>query len=124
MTEVIVAAAGILPCVSTLPGTVELLVLTIAGSLHPRAEGNGLPRVISRIAVVVPAHNEEDGVADTFTSLRRCLTANSPHTIVVVADNCDDRTADRARSSGARVLVACNSEIGITFGYSEALKAW
>lgn len=82
MTEVIVAAASVLLCASTLPGTVELLALTVAGSLRPRAERNGLPRVITRIAVVVPAHNEEDGVADTVSSLRRCLTADSLHTIV------------------------------------------
>jgi glycosyl transferase family 2 len=109
--EVIVAVTGMLLCVSTFPGTVELLILTIAGCLRPRADPPGLRRLISRIAVVVPAHNEEDGVADTVTSLRRCLTANSPHTVVVVADNCDDRTADNAQASGARVLVRNNSEL-------------
>jgi cellulose synthase/poly-beta-1,6-N-acetylglucosamine synthase-like glycosyltransferase len=109
--EVIIAVTGLLLCVSTFPGTVELLILTIAGCLRPRAESSGLRRSISRIAVVVPAHNEEDGVADTVTSLRRCLAANSPHTIVVVADNCDDRTADRAQAAGARVLVRNDSEL-------------
>ena len=111
MIEVIIAVTGLLLCVSTFPGTVELLILTIAGCLRPRAESSGLRRSISRIAVVVPAHNEEDGVADTVTSLRRCLAANSPHTIVVVADNCDDRTADRAQAAGARVLVRNDSEL-------------
>jgi cellulose synthase/poly-beta-1,6-N-acetylglucosamine synthase-like glycosyltransferase len=109
--EVIIAVTGLLLCVSTFPGTVELLILTIAGCLRPRAESSGLRRSISRIAVVVPAHNEEDGVADTVTSLRRSLAANSPHTIVVVADNCDDRTADRAQAARARVLVRNDSEL-------------
>ena len=111
MIEVIIAVTGLLLCVSTFPGTVELLILTIAGCLRPRAESSGLRRSISRIAVVVPAHNEEDGVADTVTSLRRSLAANSPHTIVVVADNCDDRTADRAQAARARVLVRNDSEL-------------
>jgi cellulose synthase/poly-beta-1,6-N-acetylglucosamine synthase-like glycosyltransferase len=105
MIEAFAAAAGLALCLITLPGTVELLILTIAGSLPARRERNPAIRSISRIAVVVPAHNEEAGVADTVASLKRCPGAHSRHRIVVVADNCDDHTAQRAQAAGARVIV-------------------
>jgi cellulose synthase/poly-beta-1,6-N-acetylglucosamine synthase-like glycosyltransferase len=105
MIAVIIAIAGLALCVLTLPGTIELLILTIAGSLPARARRVGSERKVSRIAVVVPAHNEEGGVANTVASLQRCRAADSRHSIVVVADNCDDLTAQRAAAAGARVIV-------------------
>jgi cellulose synthase/poly-beta-1,6-N-acetylglucosamine synthase-like glycosyltransferase len=102
---VIIAMAGVALCLLTLPGTIELLILTVAGSLSAHARRIGLTRNVSRIAVVVPAHNEEGGVANTVASLKRCLEADSRHSIVVVADNCDDHTAERAAAAGARVIV-------------------
>ena len=57
-----------------------------------------------RIAVLIPAHDEESGLAMTLRSLElldypihllRCL---------VVADNCTDRTAEIARLSGAECV--------------------
>src|SRR6266542_4065665 len=58
-----------------------------------------------RFAVVVPAHNEEEGIAATIKSL---LALDYPHNqfvVTVVADNCSDETAARAEKAGARVLV-------------------
>jgi 1,2-diacylglycerol 3-beta-glucosyltransferase len=57
-----------------------------------------------RFDVVVPAHDEESGVADTVTSLLAMDYPRDRFRVVVVADNCSDRTAERARSAGARVL--------------------
>ncbi len=57
-----------------------------------------------RFRVVVPAHNEERGIGRTLWSLRRLEYPPSRYEVVVVADNCTDRTADVARSYGARVL--------------------
>jgi glycosyltransferase involved in cell wall biosynthesis len=54
--------------------------------------------------VVVPAHDEATGIAQTVESL---LALDYPHDlfeVVVVADNCTDDTAARARAAGARVL--------------------
>ncbi len=56
-----------------------------------------------RMAVVVPAHNEEAMIGATIDSLARSA-AGTDCTIVVVADNCEDRTAEVARAHGAVVI--------------------
>jgi cellulose synthase/poly-beta-1,6-N-acetylglucosamine synthase-like glycosyltransferase len=55
-----------------------------------------------RVAVLIPAHNEESGIADTVTALRAQLSEEDR--LVVVADNCTDTTAQRARAAGAEVI--------------------
>ena len=56
--------------------------------------------------IVIPAHNEEASIAATVESLRS--EAGALATILVVADNCTDRTAEIARGSGARCVVRDN----------------
>ena len=56
-----------------------------------------------RIAIVVPAHNEEGLIARTVLPLVAQLGRRDR--VVVVADNCDDATAEIARAAGAEVLV-------------------
>ncbi len=53
------------------------------------------------IAVVIPAHNEEAGVAATVAAARQGLETGDR--ILVVADNCSDGTAAAARAAGADV---------------------
>lgn len=53
-----------------------------------------------RILLLVPAHNEGQGIAATITALRSAAPAAE---ILVVADNCGDDTAAAARAAGARV---------------------
>lgn len=87
--------------VLTAPGTLLLALLT-AGLLLPRPRRrSGLP---VRLAVVVPAHNEERLLARCLASLARSRTDLVTPTVVVVADNCDDGTARVARRAHARVL--------------------
>jgi cellulose synthase/poly-beta-1,6-N-acetylglucosamine synthase-like glycosyltransferase len=52
--------------------------------------------------VLVPAHNEELGIGRTVTTLLPQL--QSGDRLVVIADNCTDRTAEVARSLGATVV--------------------
>lgn len=54
------------------------------------------------IAVLVPAHNEAGGLADTLRSLMPQLLPQDR--LLVVADNCTDATAQVARQHGAEVL--------------------
>ncbi len=54
--------------------------------------------------VIVPAHNEENGVARTVASLLAMVWPRDQFRVVVVADNCSDKTADVARRAGAEVL--------------------
>jgi 1,2-diacylglycerol 3-beta-glucosyltransferase len=54
--------------------------------------------------IIVPAHNEEQGIADTVRSLRGIAYPAHAFSVLVIADNCTDATAERARASGAEVL--------------------
>lgn len=63
-----------------------------------------LPNAASRapLAVLVPAHDEEDGIVTTLRGILPQLAAGDR--LVVVADNCGDATADLARGAGAEVI--------------------
>lgn len=67
----------------------------------------GPPR---RTTVVVPAHDEEAGIADTVRSLLAVDHPRDRFEVLVVADNCRDRTAEVARAAGAEVLVRIDAE--------------
>ena len=65
----------------------------------PRGDGHGLSLVrplATQIVALVPAHNEEDYIAGTVESLLR--QTRPLDRIVVVADNCTDRTVEIAGS--------------------------
>ena len=56
---------------------------------------------MSDVAVVIPALNEEEPIADVVLE---CLATRIPSEIVVVDNGSSDRTAERAREAGARVV--------------------
>jgi cellulose synthase/poly-beta-1,6-N-acetylglucosamine synthase-like glycosyltransferase len=60
---------------------------------------------VKSFAFVVPAHNEDQVVAETVRSLRAVDYPDDLFEVFVVADNCEDGTAGRAREAGATVLV-------------------
>lgn len=64
-----------------------------------------------RFAVVVPAHNEAPNIAATIESLRSIRYPADRFDIFVVADNCVDDTAERARAAGAEVMVRTDDEL-------------
>ena len=62
-----------------------------------------------RIAILIPAHNEETGLLATLASLQPQLDTNDR--ILVVADNCNDRTAEVARQAGADVVERSHAQL-------------
>ncbi|MEY2504004.1 MAG: hypothetical protein QOG27_284 [Verrucomicrobiota bacterium] len=54
-----------------------------------------------RISVIIPALNEEEPIAAV---VRACLTTGLPEEVIVVDNASTDRTAERARGAGARVV--------------------
>lgn len=68
------------------------------------------------MVTIVPAHNEEALVARTVRSL---LAAGGDVEVLVVADNCDDATAEQARAAGAVVLERFDGQLR---GKSHALE--
>jgi cellulose synthase/poly-beta-1,6-N-acetylglucosamine synthase-like glycosyltransferase len=61
-----------------------------------------------RLAVLVPAHNEEAQIAQTLRAVRTQLGVSDR--LVVVADNCTDLTAQMAASEGAEVIARADAE--------------
>ena len=57
-----------------------------------------------RFAIVIPAHNEEKIISKTIYSLSALIYPKKLYDVFVIADNCDDNTADVARSLGVTVL--------------------
>lgn len=55
------------------------------------------------LVVLVPAHDEEPGIASTLASLSACAYPAELLRTIVIADNCTDATAARAASAGAEV---------------------
>lgn len=104
LPRVALIAAGWLLVAAAAPGSIELAILTLGGLLPVRRRREFTGR-LPRTAIVVPAHNEEAGIARTIESVRADIAGDPDVGIVVVADNCTDSTADRARSAGARALV-------------------
>ncbi len=95
----------------TLPGTIELVLLTLGGLLPsrrlPKTNATLAPR---HIAVVIPAHNEETDIARCVTSLLACDQPTGQFSVYVVADNCTDDTAACARAAGAEVFERHDAE--------------
>jgi glycosyltransferase involved in cell wall biosynthesis len=58
---------------------------------------------MSNVAVVIPALNEEEPIAEV---VRECVATGIPREVIVVDNGSTDRTAERAREAGARVVAA------------------
>ncbi len=94
---------GVLMALATLPGTLELFALTTASlfwTSPPTPEGlHAL-----KIAILIPAHNEESNIQECLRSLLTSELGLNQVQIVVVADNCTDQTSRKAAEMGVRVL--------------------
>ena len=88
--------AALLAGVTSIP----LLILTaetLAGLRIPKRVAANTPT--PRTTVIIPAHNEEAGIAATIAAI-----TPADCDILVVADNCSDGTANAARATGASVV--------------------
>jgi hypothetical protein len=98
-------ALGIVLVAAGLPfagASLDLLTLAVASFRRPPAAPSVEPG--GRLAVLVPAHDEEELVGRCIASLRAQTYPRSRSRVVVIADNCGDRTAEIARAAGAEVL--------------------
>src|SRR2546426_11939770 len=87
----------------TIPALMTAYLLGLLGAAalerHPRPPGLQ-PSGRLRFAIVIPAHDEQPGIEATLRGLE-CL--NYPKDwvdVVVVADNCTDRTAELDSAAG------------------------
>jgi hypothetical protein len=79
-----------------------LLTLLCAAALGRRRPA-ARPGDPLRFAVLIPAHDEESGIAGTLASLDALDYPRDRHEAAVIADNCTDGTAAIARAAGATV---------------------
>jgi len=77
------------------------LALCLLGNLLPARGARAAGKQAIRLAVVVPAHNEEQMIARTVASAR---AADASISVFVVAHNCQDATAVAAANAGAQVV--------------------
>ena len=94
----------------TAPYFGSMLITSLAalyrGNAHSK-NANSVPKSpppTRRFMVVVPAHDEEAGIAATVISCKSLDYPDPLFQVLVVADNCTDTTAARARDAGARVI--------------------
>ena len=114
--------AGVVLLLATLPLTLELSVLSIAAALPPRKPRRRTASVF-RLAVVVPAHNEEQLIGTCVRSL--LAGGGTPVEVFVVAHNCTDRTGELAAKAGARVLALTGpggKGLALDHGFRHALS--
>jgi cellulose synthase/poly-beta-1,6-N-acetylglucosamine synthase-like glycosyltransferase len=100
--EVVLDVAAVGLTVPLLVASSWLLVLTLL-SWRPKP----LPLASApslRFDLIVPAHDEASGIATTVKSLLALDYPVDLRRVVVIADNCTDDTAARAREAGALVL--------------------
>ena len=95
---------GLLAAVLLLPTVSDLLSL-LRLSLGGRPKGAPqIPAPVPRLLFLVPAHDEERMIESCVRSLLDIRYPVDRVGVVVVADNCTDRTADLARAAGAQCL--------------------
>lgn len=104
MIAVTVLVAAILAPIVIATGFFALEVLAGISPLH----APDCPSAAFRAVVVIPAHDEQVVIGRTVTDLLGA--AGDSFTVLVVADNCSDRTAAAARSAGAAVVVRTDPE--------------
>lgn len=92
----------------TIAGTVELALLSssalLAYLLGSRTKSGRSRDEGGNLAVVIPAHDEEATIAEGIDSLKTSAGYSENVTIIVIADNCTDRTAEVAKARGLRVI--------------------
>jgi 1,2-diacylglycerol 3-beta-glucosyltransferase len=87
------------------PGVLVTGYLFLLTALSRRPEAAPTAPARLRFDIVVPAHDEEAGIARTVRSLRAVRWPADRFRVLVVADNCRDETAKEAARAGAIVTI-------------------
>jgi cellulose synthase/poly-beta-1,6-N-acetylglucosamine synthase-like glycosyltransferase len=88
-----------------IPWFAYLAWVTAAALLGGRVKRvTGAWKGTTKFVFVIPAHDEEGGIASTVMSCRDVDYPLGQFRVVVIADNCIDQTAEVAREAGAEVL--------------------
>ena len=94
--------------VALLLAPVAVLAIEIIAALWGRRNAFAAPGTPTSVAILIPAHNEEGGISATLRSISPQLKDHDR--LIVVADNCTDRTATVAEAEGAEVISRSNPD--------------
>jgi 1,2-diacylglycerol 3-beta-glucosyltransferase len=94
---------GLLAAVLLLPTLSDVLSIGHI-LLGDSARRQPAPAEPPRLLFLVPAHDEELLIEACVQSLRQLHYPTGRSSVIVIADNCSDRTAERARAAGAVCL--------------------
>jgi cellulose synthase/poly-beta-1,6-N-acetylglucosamine synthase-like glycosyltransferase len=83
-------------------GAVAVLLLQLLANLLPAGSDAGPHSVVPSHVVLMPAHDEATIIREMVAATRAQLPSEGR--LLVIADNCTDDTAERAREAGAEVL--------------------
>lgn len=108
-TQLVLAAIFTLTAVASCAVTFEAIAALMSisprrrllGSYRPARPGTAAEGDV-RVTVLVPAHNEEFSLPVTLGALRE--QTRQPDRVIVVADNCTDRTVEIAREMGFEAM--------------------
>jgi 1,2-diacylglycerol 3-beta-glucosyltransferase len=105
LIHVISGAAAIFSVVALL-GSVYILLLAFTGAFSGPADKHvTLPHPSTHFLILVPAHNEEKGIAASLRSFEDLAYPVELHRVVVIADNCSDSTAAVVEQHGTECWV-------------------
>jgi 1,2-diacylglycerol 3-beta-glucosyltransferase len=112
MLHTFVDMCGLLLACCAVCGSCYILGFAIIGSLmssemtHQAKEITHYPVFI----VFIPAHNEGSGIVRTIESLLEINYPRDRFSVITIADNCDDNTAEVAEQHGATVWIRSDRE--------------
>lgn len=109
------AAAVVLAVIVAVPIATLLIEVVAASASWSRAASPAVLDVKPSVTVLVPAHNESEGLRPTLVEIGAQL--NVGDRLLVVADNCTDDTATVAAAAGAEVVERCDP-VRIGKGYA------
>ena len=94
----------ILQCVMFIPMSYLLLLTIMAWRAHRLILLSDISR-LSRFAILIPAHNEENLLPETLESILASNYPRSLYDVYVIADNCNDNTVMRAGEYDVKILI-------------------
>lgn len=101
MTPLVGGAPLVAAGLVAIPVATFLLECTLGAGWSAKPAAASRP-IGARATVMIPAHNEEGAIGTTIEQLKRELGPDD--SILVVADNCTDNTAEVARQCGAEAI--------------------
>lgn len=128
MTDSLATRAGVeLLLIAAAVPAVALTAYLALLALCSRRRRIPAPSRDTRFAILVPAHDEAFGIAATVHSLLALDYPAERRQVIVIADNCTDRTAEIAREAGATVLERHDATrkgkgYALAMGFAECLR--